>query len=136
MGNIGVCKEASINGALHSMDVRGLSSTQILEMEATSATSNFLMTQVDAFTRVNGVVEDGLTITGDGDVFAKCSTGALGSIDIGKSDVRVVSNVTGVTISANITLGLNLLTSTCRSAHVDSLLVTFSNVNTSCSIGS
>merc|ERR1719198_2387227 len=58
----GVCKKASINGALHSINVEGLSSAQISVMKATSASSNFFMTRVDAPTEILAAVEDDLMI--------------------------------------------------------------------------
>jgi len=49
--------------------------------------------------------------------------------------VQTVSQVKGISIQVNVTLDLNLATSTFKSAHVDSVLVTFNDVDTSCSIG-
>merc|ERR1711874_879736 len=92
------------------------------------------MTRVDAPTAVVAGLEDGLSIVGVGEITAKCN--AWPFIDIAEAHVRTVSQLKGVSILVNVTLNLNLVTSTFKSAHVDSLHTTFSDVDTSCSVDS
>lgn len=120
-----VCKEGTINGNLN---VTGLGSTQISDMKVASVSSNFLRTRVDAPMSITAVVENGLTIGRDGEFSARCF------LRTSQAEVRTVSHIKGVSIRANVTLNTNLATSTFKSAIVDSVFLTFSEVETSCDI--
>lgn len=92
----------------------------------------FLMTRVMAFTIDTAILENGLKFEGRGKTYATCSTGLIGNVNIAKADMKTVSHVKGVSLLANIVLHLNLVTSTIKRASVESVLVSFEDVETTC----
>lgn len=90
------------------------------------------MTEVVAVTVETAVVEKGIRMHGLAETAVKCNAGLLRGRSLDNIDMHTVSQVNDASLLANIVLHLNLLTSTIQSAQVESVLVSFKNMTTTC----